>query len=45
MEFLDFLYFDEIISYAVILHLSGENSGRLLFIVLLVSGVCIFIVL
>ncbi len=42
---LDFLHFDKIISHAIILRLSGENSCCLLFIVTVVSGVCIFIVL
>ncbi len=40
-----FLHFDKIILYAVILHLSVEDSRCLLFTVIPVRGVCIFIVL
>ena len=40
-----FFYFDKIMSYAVILYLSGKNSRCFLLIVVLVTGVCLFIVL
>ena len=42
---LDFLHFDKIISYAVILRIGGVNFRCLLFIVISVSSVCMFIVL
>ncbi len=38
-----FLHLDKIISYAVILHLSGENSRCLLFTVIPVRGVCLYL--
>ena len=41
---LRFFHFDKIMSYAVILHLSGKNSRCFLLIVVLVTGVCLFIV-
>ena len=40
-----FFHFDKIMSYAVILHLSGKNSRCFLLIVVPVTGVCLFIVL
>ena len=42
---LRFFHFDKIMSYAVILYLSGKNSRCFLLIVVLVTGVCLFIVL
>jgi hypothetical protein len=42
---LRFFHFDKIMSYAVILHLSGKNSRCFLLIVVPVTGVCLFIVL
>ena len=40
-----FFHFDKIMSYAVILYLSGKNSGCFLLIVVPLTGVCLFIVL
>jgi hypothetical protein len=42
---LRFFHFDKIMSYAVILYLSGKNSGCFLLIVVPLTGVCLFIVL
>ncbi len=40
---LGFFHFGKIMSYAVILYLSGKNSGCFLLIVVLLTGVCLFI--
>ena len=42
---LRFFHFDKIMSYAVILYLSGKNSRCFLLIVVPVTGVCLFIVI